>query len=84
KTEHKWASSCEVKDGRITVVMGYSVSGCPAGMELNQSGVCEEPEPDCSEVAQGVVVPDQSWPYKVYGSSPRVCSKQCIYRASTV
>ncbi|MGR3024818.1 hypothetical protein, partial [Vibrio vulnificus] len=41
KTEHKWASSCEVKDGRITVVMGYSVSGCPAGMELNQSGVCE-------------------------------------------
>ncbi|WP_347369200.1 hypothetical protein, partial [Vibrio vulnificus] len=43
-----------------------------------------EAKPDCAETAQGVVIPEQSWPYKVYGDNPRVCAKQCIFRSSTV
>ncbi|EOB3675818.1 hypothetical protein ACHELX_002677 [Vibrio vulnificus] len=46
---HRWVSACELKDSKFTVVMGYSVSGCPSGTQLSDSGKCETPPPQCTD-----------------------------------
>ncbi|EHA1124341.1 hypothetical protein FG475_04295 [Vibrio navarrensis] len=60
------------------------VAGCPSGKELNEdTGKCEEPPASC-ETSDGHVVTGQSWPWKIYGQSPRVCVQGCIYRTTGV
>ncbi|WP_139046756.1 hypothetical protein [Vibrio cidicii] len=54
---------------------------CPDGTEFNpDTGKCEEPPLSCADTAEGHVVKGQTWPFKTYGSDPRVCAGGCIYK----